>query len=1256
MDASSRSPRGRSSAIVLLLIATTLVGLLAVAPRAAAAGPFYAYGSVCSGSSATWVTGDTWIINASAVVDVGCTLTIEPGVTVLADPSVHLYVNGTLRADGLPGNLIRFEDNKTAVTPWAGIQFNKGSAGSVSWSSFDRVQIAVTARSSSPAITNNTMVLASAGAYLEKSSSLVANNSIDGKKLGSFGVVLSGSNATVRQNRINGSTFGIQASGGGNVTIAGNTITNTSGTVAIAVYVDNLTSATLEGNTIRTVVGRDAAAGGRGGTAAAILVNGTASVAVTGNSIEDIRGGRGGDGASSAVIAGSPGGMGGAAAGIALGYVKTALIQSNSLSGIAGSRGGAGGASSLLAGGAGGAGGIAFALELFSSTGNVSYLGNTVFNVTGGDGGAGGAGTATSNGAGGAGADAYGVFSPGGMNTSISGNRITNLTGGDGGTSPLTGSLPGPGGAGGNVTAAILVVNGNGTIHANTIVNVTGGLGGDGRTTGGFGGNATAILALGTFTSFNGTVVSHNQVTNIVGGTGGVGGKVSGSGGNATGIAGLHIDMALALNTVSRVQGGDGGAYAVITNQASGGGFAGGFAFIEVRDGTSSLDSVQTVSAGASGGGNIPAASSYGAGSIFVGNHTIETKVIMTNGTISGTSDFDLWVDNYTRVTTLNTSFSSSKVAVMAAGNLTVQNYLNVTALWPNAFTPIWGARVAVKDNGVEFFNRTTAFGTASWIVVTNRVYVDHSTPAWNTTQVAVSYQTYSFVGNPRIVNMTASQTQSFTMVDTTAPTSSALALPVWTASRTFPVSYSSSDGFGVGVANVTLWYTVNGSAWAAYATQPPGLFGFGQFGFIATADGTYAFATTAIDKATNAQQPSPPTGNNTWTIVDTVAPSSQVLSLTRYETSLTFTVRWAPDSGVTDVANYTIQVDTGSGWVTWLTNTTATSASYTAAVQGPIAFRALARDFAGNRESKTGNDTWTVVDTIAPRAIDSAPAGNLSATPAAIQITFSEPMNESSVEAAFALSPSVAGTFTWSNGSTTLRFEPLQPFAPGTSYTVVLGAGATDLAGNSLAPVDVFTFATPAAPPAPGLSLTDLWPLLVVVAVALAAVAFFLLRRRSSGPALEDLAEPPKPAPAAAPSKSEAAIDDVFLLYRRDGVLIKHETRRLRPDIDTDILSGMLTAVQQFVKDSFHGEEGEELNEMTVGQMHILIGRGKWLVLAATITGGDIASMTAQIEKCVEDMETHNWDRLEDWDGDMDLAKALGPYLKKLIRGEYAA
>ncbi|HYM40788.1 MAG TPA: Ig-like domain-containing protein, partial [Thermoplasmata archaeon] len=761
------------------------------------------------------------------------------------------------------------------------------------------------------------------------------------------------------------------------------------------------------------------------------------------------------------------------------------------------------------------------------------------------------------------------------------------------------------------------------------------------------------ILALDFSERFNSTLISFNTVSSLTGGAGGTGRTSSGDGGNVTGFTCTHVNASLLSNLFSGVRGGAGGTPFNPSSQGGAGGDAGAVALFAVPNGSSVHDSVQSVTGGMPGG-TVSPRFGRGVGYYFVGNRTIRTRVQVTNGTLASIGNDSLYVDNYTTATTLNTSFPWNKVAVMSAGNLTVQNYLSVKALWPNNITAIWGARIMVRDNGLVSYNQTSPLGVTSWIVVTNRVYMDNPIPTWNTTRASVSYQAYSFANSPRVVNMSLSQTQAFTMVDTTPPSSSALALPPWTAARTFPVHFTSGDGFGVGVANVTLWYRLNGTAWVAYGTTTAILFGMGQFSFTAPADGMYEFATTAIDKAGNAQRPTPPTANDTWTVVDTIPPASHVRVLPQYEISSSFTVGWAPNGGVTDVANYTIQVDTGAGWVNWLVNTTATSATYPATVQGSVAFRTLARDFAGNQETKTGNDTWTIVDTIPPRAIASAPTGNLSATPTAIQITFSEPMNKSAVEAAFSISPYVAGTFTWSNGSTSLRFQPSQSFAVATTYTVILSAGATDVAGNPLAQVDVFTFATP-APPSSGLSLVNLWPWFALIAVALAAVAFFLVRRRGAS-APEALAEAPKPSAAAAPPKQEAAIDDVFLLYRKDGVLIKHETRRLRPDIDTDILSGMLTAVQQFVKDSFRGDEDEELNEMTVGQMHILIGRGKWIVLAATLTGGDVESMTTQIQSCVTDMEDHNWDRLEDWDGDMDLAKVLGPYLKKLIRGEYAA
>src|SRR5438552_2167599 len=107
-----------------------------------------------------------------------------------------------------------------------------------------------------------------------------------------------------------------------------------------------------------------------------------------------------------------------------------------------------------------------------------------------------------------------------------------------------------------------------------------------------------------------------------------------------------------------------------------------------------------------------------------------------------------------------------------------------------------------------------------------------------------------------------------------------------------------------------------------------------------------------------------------------------------------------------------------------------------------------------------------------------------------------------------------------------------------------VSSARPRDLAGNTMVQSKTFQFAT-----APRF-LASYWWLFVIAAAGVAGTLFFLARRRSM--------EPSRPSVEAASRSQDAIIEDVFLLNAKDGLLIKHETRRLRPDVDTDILSGM--------------------------------------------------------------------------------------------------
>ncbi len=139
----------------------------------------------------------------------------------------------------------------------------------------------------------------------------------------------------------------------------------------------------------------------------------------------------------------------------------------------------------------------------------------------------------------------------------------------------------------------------------------------------------------------------------------------------------------------------------------------------------------------------------------------------------------------------------------------------------------------------------------------------------------------------------------------------------------------------------------------------------------------------------------------------------------------------------------------------------------------------------------------------------------------------------------------------------------------------------------------------------------------------------------------------------------NDTVIDEVFLLHR-DGLLIKHYTRRLKPDVDSDILSGMLIAVQNFVNESFIGEAGlrkeGQLDEMKFGQYRILLSRGKFVIVGAVISGPQVEKVPAQIRAAIHDLEDSLGAVLEGWDGDMDEVTGADAFMQDLISGKYRA
>lgn len=186
---------------------------------------------------------------------------------------------------------------------------------------------------------------------------------------------------------------------------------------------------------------------------------------------------------------------------------------------------------------------------------------------------------------------------------------------------------------------------------------------------------------------------------------------------------------------------------------------------------------------------------------------------------------------------------------------------------------------------------------------------------------------------------------------------------------------------------------------------------------------------------------------------------------------------------------------------------------------------------------------------------------------------------------------------------------------------------------------------------------MADLLVYIALASVAAEGIALIILARAFIRHRRQETRAPPSPKPVSAPVQSPEPnaggnLEDVLLLHR-SGLLLKHYTRRLRPNMDSDVLSGMLVAVQEFVKDSFRGEGGV-LDEIRFGEMRIKVVEGKWTIIAALVRGEATESHRTQIRAALRDLEEKYEDLLIDWDGTMDHIPEVDRIIQRLVNGGY--
>lgn len=128
-------------------------------------------------------------------------------------------------------------------------------------------------------------------------------------------------------------------------------------------------------------------------------------------------------------------------------------------------------------------------------------------------------------------------------------------------------------------------------------------------------------------------------------------------------------------------------------------------------------------------------------------------------------------------------------------------------------------------------------------------------------------------------------------------------------------------------------------------------------------------------------------------------------------------------------------------------------------------------------------------------------------------------------------------------------------------------------------------------------------------------------------------------------------ALDEIFIVSS-NGIMIQHFSYKEASVIDEDILSSMLTVIQNFIQDSFDKES--ELKTLEFGQYKILINNGKHLSVVIISSDHDAEKIKPAVHKMIEEMEETHSDVLENWNGDLSTMGFMNEYVEKLTQGEY--
>ncbi len=127
--------------------------------------------------------------------------------------------------------------------------------------------------------------------------------------------------------------------------------------------------------------------------------------------------------------------------------------------------------------------------------------------------------------------------------------------------------------------------------------------------------------------------------------------------------------------------------------------------------------------------------------------------------------------------------------------------------------------------------------------------------------------------------------------------------------------------------------------------------------------------------------------------------------------------------------------------------------------------------------------------------------------------------------------------------------------------------------------------------------------------------------------------------------------VEQVFLIHRESGLLMEHVVAKTAVAHNPDLVSGMLTAIKDFVQDSFGGAQEDTLDTFQVGDRKVWIEHGSYAMLALVISGNPNVHLKEMMRDTLDEVHVHKSEAMKSFSGDTEPFEAIRSTLSGLLQ-----